>query len=106
MLDHAAEAVEMLGDGQRSDLETNRQLRWALTHLIEIVGEAANRVSQQTRTRVSSIPWKGIIGMRNRLIHGYDEVDLDVLWNVVSQDLPSLIQELEKVIDAGGVGGQ
>ncbi len=98
MLDHACEATAMLGDHTREDLEENRMLELALVHLVEIVGEAANRVSDQTCERFPSIPWSAIVGMRNRLAHGYDKVDLQILYDTIIEDLPPLIQTLEDVL--------
>ena len=98
MLDHAREAVEMARGRSRSELETDRALNLALVRLLEIVGEAAARVSQETRSRHPKIPWQQIVGLRNRLIHGYDEVDLDILWNIVSADLQPLIDALERMV--------
>jgi uncharacterized protein with HEPN domain len=66
-----------------------------LTRLVEIIGEAASRVDAEERGRYKGIPWSQIVGMRNRLIHGYDSVDLDILWEVVSRDLPLLVENLE-----------
>jgi len=100
MLDHAREAVEMAGGHCRSDLESNRQFCLAMTHLVEIVGEAAARVSQQSQSRWQDIPWTGVVGLRNRLVHGYDAVDLNILWTIVNDDLPPLIKELEKILTA------
>jgi uncharacterized protein with HEPN domain len=97
-LDHAAEATEMAKGHQRQDLETDRQLYLALTHLVEIIGEAAARVSPEGRKRWPAIPWTGVIGLRNRLIHGYDEVDLDILWAIIQTDLPPLIAELRRIL--------
>jgi uncharacterized protein with HEPN domain len=73
-------------------------LQLALVRLIEIIGEAATRVSKETRAACPIIPWDDVIGMRNKLIHGYDSVDLDILWDTVTDDLPPLIEELEKRI--------
>lgn len=80
MLEHAHECVQMLAGRSRAELSANRMLQLALTRLIEIVGEAANRVSHETQLRHANLPWLKIIGMRNRLIHGYDVIDLDLLW--------------------------
>ena len=96
MLDHAREAVKMIAGKKRGELGVERMLELSLVRLIEIVGEAAARVSLEGRTRYPSIPWREVIGMRNRLVHGYDSVDLDVLWDPVELDLPPLIDELEK----------
>ncbi|NEX16599.1 MAG: hypothetical protein C1943_08225 [Halochromatium sp.] len=98
MLAHAREAVELLGDGDRAFLARQRVLQLALTRLVEIIGEAANRVSHETRQNTSEIPWRAIIGMRNRLVHGYDVIDYERLWDTITQDLPPLISALEGAI--------
>ncbi len=98
MLDHAREAVEMTRGRARADLNTDRQLGLALTRLMEIVGEAAARVPEDFRRQHPSIPWQDIADLRNRLIHGYDSVNLDVLWAIIEQDLPPLIAELQTVV--------
>ena len=79
MLEHAREAVALVAGKDRSDLDTSRMLSLALVRLIEIIGEAANRVSKTGQKQLSQVPWPQIIGMRNRLIHGYDVVDLDIV---------------------------
>jgi uncharacterized protein with HEPN domain len=98
MLDHAIEAVELLAGKEKEDLSSNRVLELALVRLVEIVGEAANRISIDEQSRYPLIPWKELIGMRNRLVHGYDEIDLDVLWDTVRVDLPQFIEELERIL--------
>jgi|SRR4028118_320331 uncharacterized protein with HEPN domain len=70
----------------------------AVMRQLEIMGEAARRLSEETRLELSEIPWRQIIGMRNRLIHGYDDVDLAIVWDSVQNDLPLLIAQLEKVV--------
>jgi len=101
MLDHAREAVAMIRGRTRPDLDRNRMLELALVRLVEIVGEAARQVSERGRARYSSIPWREITSMRNRLVHGYDEVDLNVLWDPVTADLPPLIAALEEIVPQG-----
>jgi len=98
MLDHAREAVDMLRDTEREALEQNRMLQLALVRLVEIVGEAAARVSASTQAQYPAVPWPHIVGMRNRLVHGYDDVDLDVLWDTIQDDLPALIAKLESIV--------
>lgn len=98
MLEHAREAVEMITGRAPEDLGRERILELALVRLVEIIGEAAVRVSQTSKAKHSRIPWREVIGMRNRLIHGYDSVDLDILWNTVEMDLPPLITQLEKIL--------
>ena len=103
MLNHAREAVDMARDRQREELKQNRMLELALVRLVEIVGEAATRVSDACQQRHAAVPWLQARGMRNRLIHGYDKIDLDVLWDTLGEDLPPLIAELERIVaDEGG----
>ena len=98
MLDHAREAVSLIQGKQREDLNRERLLELSLTRLIEIVGEAAGQVSREGQTKYGSIPWREIIGMRHRLIHGYTQVDLDILWDTIEDDLPPLIEKLETAL--------
>lgn len=93
--DHALEAIELAARRKRRDLETNRLLMHALTRLVEIVGEAADQVPTDIQKTHGTIPWRDAIGMRHRLIHGYDEVDLDILWATVKEDLPALAKQLD-----------
>lgn len=99
MLDHAREAVEMVRGRAQRDLDTDRMLELALVRLVEVVGEAASQVSREDQARFASIPWPQVVGMRHRLIHGYDTVDLKVLWDTVTVDLPPLIKALERLLD-------
>jgi len=98
MRDHAEEALSLVTRIERSRFDSDRVLQLALTRLIEVVGEAASRVSEETRTINPSIPWKQIVGMRNRLIHGYDMLDLDLLWITVTEELPQPVGELDKIV--------
>ena len=83
----------------RGDLDSDEKLTLALTRLLEIVGEASSQISPETKSRFSTIPWKKIVGMRNQLIHGYAQVDLDILWQTIKDDIPPLVTELQKIID-------
>ena len=98
MLSHAEEAAALVIGRARNDLDSDRLLNLALVRLLEIVGEAAVRVGEEFRLKHSEIPWMQIAGLRNRLIHRYDEVDFDILWDIVSFDLPLLIAELRRLL--------
>ena len=100
MLDYDREAVSMIQGRKREDLDCERMLELSLIRLIELVGEAAARVSSEGREENSTIPWLQVVGMRNRLIHGYDQVDLDILWDTIEVDMPSLIEELERLLES------
>ena len=102
MLDYAQEAVEMAQGRRREDLNADRMFRYALTHLVELIGEAAARVSEDGQRRYASVPLRAARGMRNRLIHGYDVVDLDVLWDTIRDDLPALIVRLRQALGQAG----
>lgn len=101
MLDHSREAVALVQGRSRADLDGERVLTLALCRLIEIIGEAANRVSQSRRARHPEIPWAGIIGLRNRLIHGYDSIDHEILWQILTTDLPPLTATLGEILGGG-----
>lgn len=98
MLANAREAVDLIRGKTRLDLDRDRMLNLALTRLVEIIGEAANRVPGELQTQYPQLPWLQMIGARNRLIHGYDHVDFDILWMIVDKDLPELISQLEEII--------
>ena len=80
------------------DLDSDRVLNLALVRLLEIIGEAGRRVPEDEQRRCATIPWSEIVGLRNRLIHGYDSVNMDILWQILQKDVPSLIAELEKIL--------
>jgi uncharacterized protein with HEPN domain len=99
MLDHSREALALVQGRSRGDLDRDRVVTLALCRLVEILGEAANRTSDACRKRHPDIPWRQVIGLRNRLIHGYDSIDLDVLWQILTADLPSLATRLGQIVD-------
>ena len=98
MLDAANEALTFIQGKNRADLDIDRMLVLSLIRELEIIGEAASKISAETRSQNNSIPWLDISGMRNRLIHAYFDVDLDTVWSTVSRDLPTLKAELEKIL--------
>jgi uncharacterized protein with HEPN domain len=100
MLGHAREALEIAAGKSREGLASDRVLTLALTHLVEIIGEAARQVPEEMRARHPGVPWRQIVGMRNRLIHGYSSVDLNLLFDTVTEDLPALIEALEGIIQS------
>jgi uncharacterized protein with HEPN domain len=98
MLEYAREAIGLMRDKRRADLDTDRTLGLATLRCLEIIGEAASRVPESLRQQHPQIPWPQIIGTRNRLVHGYDLVDYDIIWSTITQDLPPLIADLEKIL--------
>jgi uncharacterized protein with HEPN domain len=102
MLDATLEAMEFVEGRSRPDLDTDRMLSRAVVRDIEIVGEAASKVSQEARELCPGLPWSNLVGMRNKLIHGYFNVDLDRIWDTVTGDLPVLAKELRRILDEAG----
>ena len=98
MLDYAREAVQMARERTSVEIEKNRQLGLALIHLVELIGEAASQVPRNTQKQYPQIPWPKIISTRNRLIHGYDFVDYDILFDTIKNDLPPLIEALANIL--------
>jgi len=88
----AAEAVAQFIDGRsRDDLDQDRMLLFSLVHAIEILGEAANKLSLDARTAAPQVPWGAIVAMRNRLIHGYFDIDTTIVWKTASVEVPELL---------------
>ena len=94
MRDHAHEVAELVRGRTRGDLDSDRLLALAVVRLLEIIGEAAARVPAEERARRPGIPWASIVGLRNRLVHGYDDVDHDIVWEIVTTDIPALVSQL------------
>ena len=99
MLDAAHKARAFMRNRSRSELESDEMLALAVVRLLEILGEAAARVSPAVQAELPNIPWRQIIGTRNRLIHGYFNVDLDIIWTILQHDLPTCTTELETAIE-------
>jgi uncharacterized protein with HEPN domain len=98
MLEAAREAIGFAADCSREDLDTDRKLTLALLKCIEIIGEAAAQITEGTREAHRGIPWSAIVGMRNRLVHGYFAIDLDRVWDTVTVNLPALVTALETIV--------
>ena len=80
-------------------MDTDRMLVLALVKSIEIIGEAGARVSEQGRDATPDVPWPEIVAMRNRLVHAYFDVNLDVVWETVRKDLPALVTALQGALN-------
>jgi len=101
ILESARLAIAYLEGIDREPFACNTQLQDAVIRRLEIIGEAARRVSEETRVNYPALPWRQMIGMRNQVIHMYDGIDIEVVWATVRKDLPQLLEAL-----AGIVGGE
>jgi uncharacterized protein with HEPN domain len=99
MLETARKAAGKVSgmDFQRFLADENLQL--ACVHLVQVIGEAASRVSAETRARHPGVPWRQVVGMRHRVVHDYLDVDLEIVWQVVSRDLAPVIAQLEHIVE-------
>lgn len=90
--DAAERALDLTASTSRTALDDDDVLRLALTKLVEIVGEAAKQVSTETKEKYPDVPWSEAARMRDRLVHHYFDIDLDVLWRTLTDDLPMLLE--------------
>lgn len=102
MLDAAREAMEYAAGRSRVDLDTDRMLMHSLVRLLEVIGEAAGQVSQEGRGALPALDWRAMVGMRHRIVHAYFDINLDRVWDTVTQDLPPLISDLEAALQEQG----
>ena len=98
IVEFADEIAALLATRTRKDLDSNREFRRALERCVELIGEAASRLPENWRASHAEIPWRQIIAMRNIMIHGYDVVVSDVLWDVATNDVPKLREEIERLL--------
>jgi uncharacterized protein with HEPN domain len=98
MLRHAREILELTRGRTQADLENERTLELSLLHLFALIGEIATRVSSAARDAHPEIPWRQITGMRNWVIHAYDRVELETVWQAVAEDVPPLVAHLERIV--------
>lgn len=98
MMDMARKALDLARGVNRSAFDRDEKTRYALVHLLQIIGEAARRVSQDFKTAHPEIPWKDIIGFRHKIVHDYMHINDDFVWAALTTDLEPLIRELEKLL--------
>lgn len=94
MIEATDDAIEFIAGISRAELEGDRKTMFAVIRCVEIIGEAASKISDTTRALAPAIPWNAIVGMRNRLVHAYFDVDTDVVWSTVAVELPDLKNRL------------
>lgn len=98
MVEAAQTARRFVADRQCSDLDSDQMLLFALVRAIEIIGEAASRITVETRTANPAVPWQSIVAMRNRLIHVYFDIDRNIVWKTVTEELPPLLSLLGPIV--------
>jgi uncharacterized protein with HEPN domain len=99
MIDAAESLQQFVAGRKRASLDTDRMLLFAIIRAIEVLGEAASKVTNETKDATQNIPWTAIVGMRNRLIHGYFDIDADVVWKTVTEEIPRLRRSLKTLVE-------
>lgn len=99
MVDVARKIAERIARLDRASFDADEDARLALTHLVQTLGEAARRVPAAIRERHRAIPWPEIVGMRHKIVHDYLTIDFDLVWDVVSVEIPKLLPELESLLE-------
>ena len=100
ILDASVEIQSFIKDKTQEEFKQDRKLHLSVVHLLEIIGEAGNQISEEVKEQYVDIPWKRIVGMRNRLIHGYFDIDLAIVWKTATEDIPPLIEEIKNMISS------
>lgn len=98
MLEYAQRAQSLVAGRSRQDIEADEVLNLALPRVMEVIGEAATRVPSEKQAEFTKSPWSDIVGMRNRLVHGYDLIDLDIVWLTAANGFPPLVRALEDIL--------
>jgi uncharacterized protein with HEPN domain len=98
ILDAMNKAEILLEGVNYSQFESDFRINFAVVHTLEIIGEATKRLPEDLRRRYPDIPWKGMAGMRDRIIHGYDNVDLQIVWDVVKRDIPQIKPKIKRIL--------
>ena len=98
MLDATRDALSFAEETTRENLDTDRKLVMAVVKCVEIIGEAADRVSPEAQAEVPELPWRDMIDMRHRLVHAYYDINLDIVWSTLREDLPPLVEILQRAL--------
>jgi len=102
----AAESIATFISGRtRADLDTDRMLLFAVVRAIEILGEAASQISDDIRSHAADLPWRAMVGMRNRIVHAYFDIDADIVWKTAVEEVPGLLPRLRELLEQVKKGG-
>jgi uncharacterized protein with HEPN domain len=104
MIEAAEEIERFISGRQRSDMDSDRMLRFAVVRAIEIIGEAASQVSETTRVKAREVPWPAIVVMRHRIVHAYWDTDAGIIWKTAAEEVPALLPTLRALLEDRGNG--
>lgn len=100
MIDSAQAVLQFMAGRTRPQLDADQMLLFAVVHAVQVLGEAASKVTPELRAAHPGIPWAAIVGMRNRLVHAYFDIDTDVVWVATSKEIPALLPRLQALLAA------
>lgn len=98
ILDAMNKAEILIEDVTYDQFEADFRINFAVVRALEIIGEATKRLPESLREQYSHIPWRGMAGMRDRIIHGYDNVDLQIVWDVIKRDIPQIKPQIQQIL--------
>jgi uncharacterized protein with HEPN domain len=98
ILDAMDKAELLVADVTYEQFEADFRVNFAVVRALEIIGEATKRLPYDVREKYADIPWRGMAGMRDRIVHGYDSVDLEIIWDVVKRDIPQIRPHLQQIL--------
>lgn len=102
IIDHGRQAMRLSQGRVRVDLDDDELFSLAMVRLVEIIGEAANQLSEARRSQFPNVPWRQIIATRNVIVHAYSTIDYDIIWNILTIQIPDLLRELQSNMKGDG----
>ena len=99
ILDYAEFSVQFIKNMNYEEFANDKKTVFAVVRALEVVGEASNRVPQEIKEKYSYLPWNEMRGLRNKIVHNYDDIDYVIVWNVVQNEIPKLISQIKLIID-------
>jgi uncharacterized protein with HEPN domain len=105
MIEAAETLAKFIAGRTRADLDSDRMLLFAVVRAIEVLGEAASQISDDMRSRAADVPWRAMVGMRNRIVHAYFDIDADIVWKTAVEEVPGLLPRLRELLEQVKKGG-
>lgn len=99
MLEYSKTAVNFIENIGYEEFVLDKKTAFAVIRSLEVIGESSNKVADELKAKYSGLPWKQMRGLRNRIVHNYDDIDYTIVWNVLKNELPNLIDQIEEIIE-------
>ena len=99
ILNYAKDSLDFVQNTSYEEFISDKKSVFAVVRALEVIGESSNRIADELKEKYSHLPWIEMRGLRNRIVHNYDDIDYDIIWNVLKNDIPSLITKIELIIN-------